>query len=84
MKEREFYDKCDVFEGVEDPTNGYYPTVEELRDHGCDETPEKFANLLIYFSSDPFTRQNIEITDEREYRETVEYCKEKLLQVNLG
>ena len=84
MREREFYDKCDVFEGMEDPTNGYFPTVEELRDHGCDENPDKFANLLIYFSSDPLTKQGVEITDEKEYQDTVSYCKRKILEVELS
>ena len=83
MNEREFYTLCDMAEESGDETNGYFPTVNELKAHHVEDNLPKFLALLIYFASDPFARLGMPDKNDPEYRETVKYAKKLLYTVNL-
>lgn len=86
MSEEKFYDQLESIEKIDtNVTNDWYPTVEELKDNGI-EKPEntiKFFNLISFFATDPFTKQGICGKDDREYHETVSFCKNLILTIPL-
>lgn len=83
MKEQKFYRMCDIAESSGDETNGYLPTVDELKAHHVDTNIPKYMALLIYFASDPFTRLGMPDKNDPEYKETVKYAKKLLYTVEL-
>ena len=83
MKESEFYEILDKVERLNDATDGYYPTVEELKMHGIEESPTKFVPIIAYFSADPFNKQDIECKSSKDYLELVDYCKKLLPTIEL-
>ncbi len=83
MTENEFYGMCDALEDSTNLTDGYYPTVEELKEKGVEEDVERYAPILLYFSSDPFTREKIDGYTTNEYKEMVQYCKELVGRIEL-
>lgn len=83
MKESEFYELLERVERLEDATDGYFPTVEELIANGVEKNPEKFIPLLSYFSTDPFTRNHIEGAETKDYLDTVTFCKKLLYKLDL-
>ena len=56
-------------------TDGYYPTVEDLKAHGVEENAEKYRVILAYYASDPLTRTKHEYANDQPYKDVVRYCK---------
>lgn len=83
MKENEFYDICDKVECLKDATDGYFPTVDELKAHGVEEDASNFVHLIAYFASDPFNRDDIECKNTKDYKELVDFCKKILPTIKL-
>ena len=83
MKEQDFYQMCDIAESSNDETNGYFPTVDELKAHHVDANMLKYMALLFYYASDPFTRLDMPDKNDPEYQETVKYAKKLLYGINL-
>jgi hypothetical protein len=83
MKEKEFYSLFDKVENLDDPTAGYYPTVDELLENNVEEHMDVYAPLLVYFSNDPFKGSDSAIADDPDYKETVEYAKRVLNEMPL-
>ena len=83
MKERDFYKMCDIVEEFGNVTDNYYPTVEELKKHDVEKNIEKFLPLLTYFSTDPFERHDLEEKFDKEYKDTVRYCKKIMYKLEI-
>lgn len=58
-----------------DVTHGYFPTEDEINEETEDADIEDFACLLLYFSTDPFTRMSLANKDNEDYKSMVEYAK---------
>lgn len=83
MKEKDFYELQDKVEKLKDVTDGWFPTVDELKRYGEDNLKTNYIELLSYFASDPFKReQNPDYFSEK-YKETVKYCKKLLYNIRL-
>lgn len=83
MKEKDFFELQDKVEQLKDLTNGWYPTVEELQKYGENNLKNNFTELLSYFASDPFRReQNPDMFSEK-YKDTVKYCRKLLYNIDL-
>ena len=83
LREKELYKICDTMEEVAvNLTDGWYPTVQELKDHNVEGNPEKYTPIISFFSSDPFTRMSIPGAEEEEYRDTVKFCKKLLYRIS--
>lgn len=83
MKEEQFYQLLDIWE--ESPgniTDGYYPTVEELKKCDIENKIEKYANIISYFASDPYKNTDVDRDDE-EYQRTVKCCTKLLYKIKL-
>lgn len=61
-----------------DITNGYYPTVTELKQYSVENQLEKYANILTYFASDPFSKLYPSRSKDEDYQEMVNYCNKIL------
>lgn len=83
MTEQNFYRMLDIAEAFNDVSEGYYPTVEELKAHDVENNIDKFLVILAYFASDPFTKQDIEGKHDEEYLKTVKYSKKLLYNYSL-
>lgn len=79
LKEEIFFMDMDIAESLGNITNDYYPLVEELKMKGIVENNievlKKYEPFILYFASNPFKREGLSFSTEREYIETVEYCK---------
>lgn len=58
-----------------DVTHGYYPTEDEFNEETEDCDIEDFVYLILYLSTDPFTRLGLDKKDDKEYQSMVEYAK---------
>ncbi|MGN0241960.1 MAG: hypothetical protein ACI4CS_09765 [Candidatus Weimeria sp.] len=65
----------EIIPTLPDITRGYYPTENEINAETEDADTEDFAYLILYFSTDPFTRLGLKSKDDEEYRSMVEYAK---------
>lgn len=82
MKEKELYKISEmVEEAMDDLTEGWYPSVEELDDHKVVENPEKYVAILSYFASNPFKRLGLVSAEEEDYKQTVKHCKQLLYRI---
>lgn len=70
---------CDYFENEKaDMTDGWFPTVEELKNHNVEDKFLKFMSIICYFSIDPFKKIEHPDKEDFDYKETVKYCKKIL------
>ena len=83
MDEEKFYNMCDIVESFNDVTGGYYPTVEELRAHNVEDNMETSLPFITYFASDPLRRAGSSDAEDKDYQETVKYCKMLMSRVEL-
>ena len=83
LKYEEFMKLLDIVEEFNEVTNGYFPTVEELKAHKVEEHINEFLPILAYFASNPFERMGIDKKDDARYKETVSYCKRLAYQVEI-
>lgn len=83
ITENEFYELLDEVETYGNITNGWYPYVRELKEKKVENNMTKFKNLVFFFASDPFKRMNISAKEDKEYKETVKYCKKIVSEINL-
>ena len=84
IKEADFNLMCDIMDELDDVTEGYFPTVEELSSHNVEENIQEFLPILTYFASDPFKRQGLPDVDNEEYKGTVSYCKRLLYNLDFA
>ncbi len=82
VKESEFLKMCDIVDELRTLTDGYYPTVDELKAHKVEENIEKYLLILVYYANDPLTRAGSDTCKEEDYKETVSYCKRLVYTVN--
>ncbi len=84
MKEEKFYEICDAAEAItENITDDYFPSVSEIDESIKAYGLEDQVNVLAYFASNPFKKQNNPLANNNEYIETVKYAKQKLQEVPL-
>lgn len=55
-----------------DVTKGYFPTEEEIEEETVDTD---IPYLILFMSTDPFTRLDHKKKDDPEYKNTVKYTK---------
>lgn len=85
MNEKTFYDLCDKADELNgDLSLGYFPTIEELEKHDVSNNFEKFAPVIIYFASNPFSRSESLDAEDPDYLKTVKYCKKILANIELS
>ena len=85
IKESLFYGVCDAVEEVGDISfvDGFFPTVDMLKNHQVKNNLHKYLHLVIFYSMDPFGRFDEEVKDSEEYRETVRYCRQLVSEAEL-
>lgn len=81
----EFYAICDAAEESANITGNWFPRIDELEAHGTATESGILKNiyLLAYLASDPANRFGLEHQGSSEYKATVKYAKDRLLNVNL-
>ena len=81
MKEKQFYEICDTMGKLveENITEGYFPTVEELKANRFDKKVEEYLPFLAYFAADPYKKVTMENDEREKYEEMVIYVKKLLL-----
>lgn len=86
MRENEFYAVLDEIDRMVDEkeniTEGWFPTVEEFKAYKVEKNLTKYYGILSYFAADPFKTLDNPDKDSEEYRETVNFCKKLLYNVN--
>lgn len=87
MLETSFYKLCDAIDGIapEDipqKLTGYYPLKEDLSKAIDINGLEPLTPVVTYFSTNPYKADPI-VSEERDYLETVAYCKQVLLKLPL-
>lgn len=86
MTEKNFFDMLDF--GTELSikfTNGYFPTVQELKNLGVDKNPEQHIVLLSFFANDPL-KERIATADEKwveAYKASVKFCNDLLAHIEI-
>ena len=86
MSEDRFYQMLDIVEGdkFNDSTEGYFPTVDELKFWDVENKLDKYKVIVAYFANDPFYGKNLGSEERDEaYRKTVMYCKSLLTEIEL-
>ena len=75
----------DTVESIKDVSfvDGFYPTVELLDAYKIKENLSKYIHMLMFYATDPFTRNNEEGKDDKEYKRLVRYCKQLVAQVDI-
>ncbi len=84
VAESDFYKVCDYVDGInKDITNGYYPSVDELKEKNIENDIRLFLPIIAYYGSNPFKRLGLEEADFDSYKELVKYCETLLSSIQL-
>lgn len=76
VKEERFYKTMDYVRELGDFTDGFYPTVQQMKRTKMHLYPERFLVMILYLSSDPFKGKVFSPLEYEEYREVVQFAKE--------
>ena len=82
VKESDFLKMCDIVNELREFTDGYYPTVEEMKAHKVEENIEKYLLILVFFAEDPLTKLGHASSQEADYKETVSFCKRLIYKLD--
>ena len=85
VREDTFYKIIDNAEGVSLPEDmhGYYPSVEELEFALSEASAADLLPTLAFFAADPYKDNKDAVIDYEDYLKSVEFCKKKLLEVEI-
>ena len=68
----------EAVEKIDNVTNGYFPTVEDLENHNVNKDIVGNLFVLAYYASNPFQRLSLPEAEDADYKETVKYCRNLL------